>query len=302
MIAQNEPIKGYRIEGDEIVFSFDKRDYKKATNDVYGQKIDFEDLDINNVVVSGEFNDWSLNKWKMTKINENIYELRKNITDFTDEFSWEFKFAVNNLFWAEPSQKYMNIAQAKKNGHSLGVYNLKFYTALPDENGNATFKLNGHLNAKKVILSGSFNRWDEKIFSMYKTEEGWELKLQLNPGEYEYKFIVDGSWMEDPNNLSKKRNEFNGFNSIINIGQLVTFNLIGYNDAEKVILSGSFNDWSENSYCMDKVKNGWKFTVKLPHGKHHYKFIVDDNWIVDPRNPVKEYDNNGNINSVFIVK
>jgi hypothetical protein len=53
---------------------------------------------------------------------------------------------------------------------------------------------------------------------------------------------------------------------------------------------------------MNKTKNGWEYKLKLFGGKYHYKFIVDDNWIVDPENPVKEYDYNGNINSVYIVK
>ena len=102
--AQNEKVKGYRIEGDEIIFSFDKRDYTKVSKNNYWSKSDFEDIDINNVVVSGEFNNWSLHKWKMIKLNENIYELRKKINDFTDEFLWEFKFVINNYYWAEPSK------------------------------------------------------------------------------------------------------------------------------------------------------------------------------------------------------
>jgi hypothetical protein len=300
--AQNNKVKGYRIDGDEIVFSFDKRDYKTVTKDDDGLKTDFNDIDINNVVVSGEFNNWSLNKWRMIKLNENQYELRKKIEDFTDEFSWEFKFVINNRYWAEPSKEAANITEATKYGINLNVYNLNFTTAYINKNGNAKFKLKGFKNADKVILSGTFNRWNEKYFKMIKTEDGWELALQLKPGEYEYKFIVDGKWMEDPTNQLKKKNEFNGFNSVIKIYKWVTFHLNSNLNAKKVILSGSFNDWNENNYKMNKTKNGWEYKLKLFGGKYHYKFIVDDNWIVDPENPVKEYDYNGNINSVYIVK
>ncbi len=72
--AQKE-VKGYRIEGDEIVFSFDREDYKKATHDNYGDDIDFDDLDIKNVVVAGSFNDWSRNEWEMKKVDDGRYEL-----------------------------------------------------------------------------------------------------------------------------------------------------------------------------------------------------------------------------------
>ena len=300
--AQTEKVKGYKIEGDEVVFSFDKRDYLKARENNFGEEIDFNDLDIKNVVVSGNFNNWSLNKWRMTKIDENTYELRKKIEDFTDEFSWEFKFVINNNYWAEPSSNFANTTNAIKNGQYLNTYNLNFITSYPDNNGNACFKLRGYPNAKKVILSGTFNKWNEDFFQMQKTNDGWELTLQLKPGEYEYKFIVDGNWIEDPGNNLKKRNEFDGYNSVIKIEKEITFHLKNHLNASKVILSGSFNNWNENNYKMIKTNNGWEYTLKLSGGKHHYKFIVDGNWIVDPENSVKEYDYNGNINSVCIIK
>ncbi|WP_298539045.1 hypothetical protein [uncultured Aquimarina sp.] len=303
--AQNEykKVKGYRIDGDELVFTFDKRDYDRVTSDTHGSIHDFQDLDIKNVVVSGKFNNWSKKQWRMTKIDDNIYELRKNIQDFSDELSWEFKFVVNNNYWAEPSKKDLNITRAKKNGHSLNVYNLKMYTvAYPDNQGNMTFNLPGHTEADKVILSGSFNKWNEHIYEMNKTEDGWVLTLQIKPGEYQYKFIVDGEWMEDPINPNKTLNEYQGYNSIINIKKQINFVLNGYLNADKVILSGSFNNWSENDYIMEKTTNGWKYTILLSAGKHHYKFIVNDAWVLDPSNSVIEYDYNGNINSVCMVK
>jgi len=303
VFAQDESLKGYRIEGDEVVFSFDKRDYKKLTSDAYGHRRDFDDLDIENVVVSGEFNSWSKDKWRMTKINDNVYELRKKLSDFTDEFSWEFKFVINNAFWAEPSKDDPNTAKATKDGYKIGrVYNLKMYTAYPSETGNAVFKLKGYKDAKKVILSGTFNRWNENVFEMKKTEDGWELKLQLKPDEYQYRFIVDGRWMEDPDNNDKVVNEFGEYNSHLDIKEYTTFKLRGYLNANQVILAGSFNNWNEHEYKMEKTYYGWKYVIPLSGGKHHYKFIVDGEWITDPNNSVKEYDNDGHINSVCMVK
>lgn len=300
--AQNERFKGYKIEGDTVVFSFDVRDYTKYTKEHTGQVLDFNDFDIENVVVSGEFNNWSRDNWYMKKINEYKYELRKSITDFNDEFSWEFKFIINNTYWAEPSRYDSNIEKATKNGYRLGVYNLKMYTAYPNENGNASFKLRGFTNAKKVIVTGSFNKWNEKLFSMKKNKDGWELTLQIKPGTYEYRFIVDGRWMEDPNNIHKKRNEYNEFNSVLDIQEYTAFKLRGYTNAKKVILAGSFNNWNESDFVMQKTDYGWKYVVPLSGGKHHYKFIVDGEWITDPNNSVKEYDGNGHINSVRMVK
>ncbi|WP_106793424.1 hypothetical protein [Aquimarina sp. Aq78] len=298
--AQTEPFKGYRIEGDMLVFVFDKRDYQEAT--IASKRIDVEDLDIRNVVVSGEFNNWAKDKWSMIKINENIYELRKKLSDFTDEFTWEFKFVINNEYWAEPFQRDKNAVRAFENGHALQSYNLKMYMAYPDKNGNVTFRLNGYDDARKVVLSGSFNKWNKEMFIMTKAKDGWTLTLKIRPGEYQYKFIVDGNWIEDSTNPRKVLNEFNGFNSLIDVKGQINFILDGFLEAKKVILAGSFNNWSESECQMTQTKTGWINTLMLSGGKHHYKFIVDGEWTLDPGNPVKEYDGKGNINSVCMVK
>ncbi len=301
--GQPDISKGYSIEGDTVVFTFDARDYSKFTQEHTGQVVDFEDLNVKNVVVSGEFNLWSRDHWKMKKLNNHTYQLRKSIHDFTDAFSWEFKYVINNTYWAEPSRKAPNATKATKDGMLIhGIYNLKMYTAHPSKMGNASFKLKGFNNAKQVILAGSFNKWDEQLFKMHKTETGWELTLQMKPDIYQYRFIVDGQWMEDPDNPYKTRNEFDEFNSVINIQEYTAFKLRGYTNAKKVILAGSFNSWNEHELVMRKMDYGWKYVLPLSGGKHHYKFIVDGQWIVDPNNPVKEYDGNGHINSVCMVK
>ena len=54
-------------------------------------------------------------------------------------------------------------------------------------------------------------------------------------------------------------------------------------EAREVLLTGSFNQWSENSDPMRRDKTGtWKKVKMLPQGKHQYKFIVDGSWMLDP--------------------
>ncbi|MFY7671645.1 hypothetical protein ACOSP6_11225 [Tenacibaculum sp. MEBiC06402] len=300
--SQDNSIKGYRIEGDDVIFTFDKRDYTQATDEKTQQKLEFDDFDIKNVVVAGNFNSWSRDSWKMNRVSENIFELRKKLADFQDDFNWEFKFVINNRIWAEPDETVGNITYAKEGNKNYYTYNLKMYSGYPSKNGNAKFFLKGYRNARKVVLAGSFNKWNEELFIMHKTTEGWEISLQLKPNSYEYRFIIDGYWIEDPDNPNKTPNEYGEYNSVIDINQRVQFFLEGYTQAKKVILAGSFNDWSESSYEMTKLENGWTFSTRLPYGKHHYKFVVDGEWITDPSNSVKEFDGHGNINSVKMVK
>ncbi|MEM6687157.1 MAG: hypothetical protein AAF617_15355 [Bacteroidota bacterium] len=304
LFAQKKP-QGYRIEGDEVVFMFDKRDYKQVTHGLlqHRKSIDDKSLAIEMIAVAGEFNNWGEDQWIMTKIDQNRYEFCKKLADFDDEFSWEFKFVINQQYWAEPEGDVENVSEAKnRKGKDLHVFNLKMYTAYVSEDGNTKFFLKGYQKAEKVILSGSFNKWNEELFEMKKADDGWHLTLQLKPGIHEYKFIVDKIWIEDEANPNKKRNEFNHFNSVIEVKSYYTFMLLGHKNAKKVMLSGTFNDWSEDGLCMAPTDDGWEISVLLSGGKHQYKFIVDNEWMLDPNNPVKEYDDKGNVNSVCMVR
>jgi len=54
------------------------------------------------------------------------------------------------------------------------------------------FELEGYQDARTVILSGSFNDWNDKALKMRRTETGWALEVPLTGGKHLYKFIVDG--------------------------------------------------------------------------------------------------------------
>jgi hypothetical protein len=62
------------------------------------------------------------------------------------------------------------------------------------------FMLEGFPDASLVQVAGNFNNWDSNELVMEKTASGWQLTFQLAPGNYEYKFIVDGRWITDPSN------------------------------------------------------------------------------------------------------
>lgn len=53
--------------------------------------------------------------------------------------------------------------------------------------------------AEGVFLAGSFNDWDPTRTPMERQGDGsWKAELELAPGRYEYKFIVDGAWCCEP--------------------------------------------------------------------------------------------------------
>ena len=72
-------------------------------------------------------------------------------------------------------------------------------------------------NANSVAVTGEFTNWSRDGIPMQKDETDtlWKIVLDIKPGEYEYRYIVDGVWMRDPNNRDYIRNEFGQENSLL---------------------------------------------------------------------------------------
>lgn len=74
-------------------------------------------------------------------------------------------------------------------------------------------------NAKDIHLVGEFNHWKIDDGSrLSRIQDGkWEKRLGLSPGEYKYKFVVDGEWVLDSKNSQRIPNAFGTFDSIIHL-------------------------------------------------------------------------------------
>ena len=53
---------------------------------------------------------------------------------------------------------------------------------------------------------------------------------------------------------------------------------------------------------MAKKDGKWVMKVYLPQGKTRYKFIVDGEWMIDPKNPLWENNGAGTKDSFIWVK
>ncbi|HAN30796.1 MAG TPA: hypothetical protein DCQ06_04295 [Myxococcales bacterium] len=88
--------------------------------------------------------------------------------------------------------------------------------------GQIVFSYQPTSSPKQVLLSGSFNGWasDSATAAVLSDDDGdgvWQVTQQLTPGSWQYKFIVDGNWIEDPNNPEKIDDGFGGYNSVLSI-------------------------------------------------------------------------------------
>lgn len=73
-------------------------------------------------------------------------------------------------------------------------------------------------NAGSVCIAGDFNGWDVKKHAMKADGNGiWKKTLLLPAGTYEYRFLVDGAWQNDPKNDNLRRNCFGSRNNLLEI-------------------------------------------------------------------------------------
>jgi CubicO group peptidase (beta-lactamase class C family) len=85
----------------------------------------------------------------------------------------------------------------------------------PSMKGNTTFRLKGFENAQIVALAGSFNNWSQSQTLFAREGNEWVSRVDLAPGKYTYKFIVDGQWMTDPGNPETEDDGSGNTNSVL---------------------------------------------------------------------------------------
>lgn len=236
------------------------------------------------ITLAGSFNNWDANSIVMEK-NGGVWQKQLYLHDGTQAY----RFFVDRKWITDPANP--NKMQGD-DGYTNSVLNL---------GETVVFKLDGYTDAKKVYVGGSFNNWEHGLILLTKTKTGWALPLIIPPGNYGYKFVVDGNWITDPAN---PRNMMEGgvVNSYISVKPNYTFKLTGFNNAKSVHLAGSFNNFDDFGYTLAFNGKEWTVSVHLKPGKQLYKFIVDGKWMIDPGNKLYEPNQYNSGNSVLWIE
>lgn len=171
------------------------------------------------------------------------------------------------------------------------------------------------IHKKKVLLCGNFFQW--KCESMRKNRFG--IFYYLHPPsnrdknynsltKYQYKFKVDGLYVEDPTNPAKFVEDMdNSFSTYVlyerDVNKFATAKILEDSELEEenlrtvkfqlylpendtVAIIGDFNNWNYESDYLTKKQNGnFEITMKLTPGTYYYKFIVDGKRTTDLYNP-----------------
>ena len=128
--------------------------------------------------------------------------------------------AINNTSF-NPEEARMNYLQGPHPDYQNRSNSQYMFSNNPNMDPNVanitfSYKFNNR-NPKNVFISGSFDNWKEKHPLTYNQTMGkWACTLKLKKGKYLYKYIIDGNWEINPNELSERGND--GItNNVINV-------------------------------------------------------------------------------------
>ncbi|KLO23627.1 isoamylase early set domain-containing protein [Marinitoga sp. 1155] len=144
------------------------------------------------------------------------------------------------------------------------------------------------LTASSVYLAGSFNNWDSTALQMKKIKGGiWRITLKLSPGDYQYKFVINGTdWKEDPEAPDYAPDGFGGkngaFSLVLENGEL---KIKKATKQESGIINGSYvfdlkSKIDTDTYSLKTPTLSHVFNLKINPEKSGMKFeanLVADN-------------------------
>jgi CubicO group peptidase (beta-lactamase class C family) len=129
-----------------------------------------------------------------------------------DEFVMEDDYAAQFIFNRDAAGK---IAGYKFKVPRFERVVKRLANIQPSLQGNTTFRLKGYEGAKVVNLAGTFNDWKPAAIVCGKEQGEWTCRVDLKPGKYFYKFIVDGNWILDPANPASEPDGRGNTNSVL---------------------------------------------------------------------------------------
>jgi chromosome partitioning protein len=86
--------------------------------------------------------------------------------------------------------------------------------------------------AHDVKLAGDFNGWvpDRNVLSLKEDGGVWRKFVSLAPGSYQYKYVIDDEWREDPHNALSVRDSLGGQSSVV-VVEAMTVTLVKHHVA-----------------------------------------------------------------------
>ena len=176
---------------------------------------------VKRVMLAGNFNNWSTSQVMLKTDSGWIKDVS------LEPGVYAYKFIADGRWGTDPNNNL-------RENDGAGNINSIYYRY------NFSFKLNGYPDAHRVVLTGSFNKWDPGQLIMNHNGNGWEIKLYLHDGMHLYHFLVDGRPVADPDNRLTGKEVSGNKTSLVKLGESFNFKLNGYENAEQGLCSRDF--------------------------------------------------------------
>lgn len=145
--------------------------------------------------------------WLKPSHSERRRLIRRSETDFVDSH-YDYKLTA-------VSDERGRVVGLNLNSWGRNAVARRLSLPQPSLRGNVTFRLRGFPDARVVAVAGDFNKWNQSQFLFSKEGGEWVCRVSLPAGKYQYKFIVDGDWLTDPNNPATVHDERGITNSLL---------------------------------------------------------------------------------------
>ena len=123
---------------------------------------------------------------------------------------------VNATRKARPESKHMNLARLLTTAPISRRHGHRWHHRHRSRHSRCVYLEFVHPRARSVSIAGSFNDWRPTATPMIAMGRGWWVKgLVLPPGRYQYRLVVDGQSMPDPNAAEVVTNPNGGVNSVL---------------------------------------------------------------------------------------
>ena len=113
-----------------------------------------------------------------------------------------YKFACGALEILDSKPDYLSKIKIETK-----MRKIDYEKSVDDEKLPVTFKYASKKDRaiQEVFLVGTFTSWKDKV-AMTKNDEQFVAIVDLPEGEHQYKFVVDGNWEHDPNQVTFRTN------------------------------------------------------------------------------------------------
>jgi RHS repeat-associated protein len=173
----------------------------------------YYDITATSVNLAGEFNNWDMNSIAMAN-NNGTWTVTLPLQLAA---AYQYKFIKNHSSWLPDPANWNTVPPG---GPSTGNNSLVTNDDAGTTAGASMPVTFTYINttASHVYVAGQFNNWTQAALT--KNGSTWTITLSLTQGSYQYKFVVDGNWIQDPANPFTAPDGNGNYNSKLAVGPL----------------------------------------------------------------------------------